>query len=99
MRFWIKVTACLLLGIVLGSSWVSSSVQASNSTGLATAPWAMFRHDLSHTGRSPYLGAQSFHLKWSFDTGGYGTDSSPTIDSAGNIYVRSRSGYLYALDS
>src|SRR5436309_7911631 len=98
MRFWLDIAACLLLGIVLGSSWLSSGVQAINPVSLGSVPWPMFRHDLLHTGRSPYLGAQTFHLKWSFDTGG-GIDSSPAIDANGNVYVQSRSGYLYSLDS
>jgi outer membrane protein assembly factor BamB len=99
MRFGLEVAACLLLGTVLCSSWLSSSVQAINSVNPGSGPWPMFRHDLLHTGRSPYLGAQRFHLKWSFDAGGEGIDSTPAIDSAGNVYVQTRSGYLYSLDS
>src|SRR5881628_3018890 len=99
MRFWLDIAACLLLGIVLGSSWLSSSVQAISPVSLGSVPWPMFRHDLLHTGRSPYLGAQTFHLKWSFDTAGEGIDSTPAIDANGNVYVQSRSGHLYALDS
>src|SRR5437867_4464257 len=97
MRFWLDIAACLLLGIVLGSSWLSSSVQAISPVSLGSVPWPMFRHDLLHTGRSPYLGAQTFHLKWSFDVGGNGLDSTPAIDSNGNVYVQSRGEYLFAL--
>src|SRR6266511_1969357 len=97
MRFWLDVAACLLLGIVLGSSCLSSGVQAINPVSPGSVPWPMFRHDLLHTGRSPYLGAQMFHLKWSFDVGGEGLDSTPAIDANGNVYVQSRSGYLFAL--
>src|SRR6266446_10713983 len=98
MRFWLEVAVCLLLGSILGSTWLCSSVKAIDSVSLRSGPWPMFRHDLLHTGRSPYLGAQYFHLKWSFDTGG-AIDSTPAIDANGNVYVQSSSGYLYALYS
>src|SRR2546426_9761507 len=99
MRFLLELAACLLLGIVVCSSWLSSSVQAVNPVSLGSSPWPMFRHDLLHTGRSPYLGAQAFHLKWSFNAAEEGIDSTPAIDSAGNVYVQSRNGYVYSLDS
>ncbi len=93
------IASFCLIGVMLSSSWSTSAAEATNTTTLGNAPWPMFRHDLLHTGRSPYLGAQTFHLKWSFDTGGEGIDSTPAIDANGNVYVQSRSGYLYALDS
>src|SRR2546427_12237039 len=98
MRFRPEIVACLLLGTALSSSWLTTGVQAINHVSLGGVPWPMFRQDLLHAGRSPYLGAQMFHLKWSFDTGGE-IDSTPAIDSDGNVYVQSRSGYVYSLDS
>src|SRR5947208_16387875 len=91
----VAVSFCIL-GLMFGTNWTSVVAQSA-TPGLANTPWPMFRHDLLHTGRSPYLGAQTFHLKWSFDTGGEGIDSTPAIDANGNVYVQSRSGYLFAL--
>jgi outer membrane protein assembly factor BamB len=54
----------------------------------------MFRHDLRHTGQSPFLGAQVAQLKWTFATG---NSSSPAIGSDGTVYVGSTDGKLYAV--
>ena len=64
---------------------------------LADTPWPMFRHDLQHTGRSPYLGAQTANLKWRYATGGL-VYSSPAIGSDGTIYVGSWDYSLYAIN-
>ncbi len=49
--------------------------------------WSMFMQDSRHTGRSPYIGAQTNNLKWSFmTTGGY-VYSSPTVGANGMVYV------------
>ena len=50
------------------------------------SPWPMFRHDLHHTGRSPYTGPASPTVKWVF-TANDGIASSPAIGSDGTIYV------------
>src|SRR5438552_283360 len=95
----LAVSFCIL-GLILGTNWTGVVAQSATPLTLANNPWPMFRHDLLHTGRSQYLGAQTFHVKWSFDTGlsnGLGIDSSPVIDSNGNVYVQGRSGYLYSL--
>jgi len=97
MRSWGGLLSFCLVGVVLSSSWNISASAVTATAALGNAPWPMFQHDLLHTGRSPYLGAQAFHLKWSFDVGGEGLDSTPAIDSNGNLYVQSRSGYLYSL--
>ena len=55
---------------------------------LAATSWPMFHHDLKHTGRSPYLGAQTNTVKWSYLTGDY-VYSSPAIGSDGTVYVGS----------
>jgi len=67
------------------------------SDPVTKSPWPMFRHDLQHTGQSPYLGAPINTLKWKFKTDGW-VDSSPAIGSDGTIYVGSRDCYLYAIN-
>ena len=47
----------------------------------------MFRHDLQHTGRSPYVSAQKPTIKWTFKTEGPVT-TSPAIGSDGTISLR-----------
>lgn len=62
------------------------------SSWLAESAWPMFRHDLRHTGRTPYTGPAEPTLKWIFPTGA-GIASSPSLGEDGTIYVGS--GYNY----
>ena len=50
------------------------------------SPWPMFRHDVHHTGRTPYSGPATPTVKWIF-TANDGIASSPTIAENGTIYV------------
>src|SRR3972149_157997 len=63
---------------------------------LAETPWPMFRHDLQHTGRSPYVSVQKPILKWAFQTQGPVT-SSPAIGEDGTIYFGSKDNKFYAI--
>lgn len=62
------------------------------------SPWPMFHHDLHLTGRSPYLGAQTNYLKWTFTTGGPISYSSAAIGADGTIYLGSHDNNLYAIN-
>ena len=64
---------------------------------VAGGPWPMFRHDLQHTGRSPFTGPENPVLKWSYTTGDT-VKSSPAIGSDGTIYVGSYDENLYAIN-
>ena len=68
----------------------------SSSAVLADSPWQMFRHDLRHTGISPFKGAQTNKLKWKFGVEKRIT-SSPAIGLDGTIYFGSVDGKLYAV--
>ena len=59
-------------------------------------PWQMFRHDLRHTGVSPFKGAQTNNLKWKFAVEKRIT-SSPAIGADETIYFGSVDGKLYAV--
>jgi outer membrane protein assembly factor BamB len=62
-------------------------------------PWPMFRHNLNHTGLSPYdTSSNNGKLKWSFLTGAR-VVSSPAIGSDGTIFVGSFDNKLYAINS
>ncbi len=50
------------------------------------SPWPMFRHDLKHTGHTPYTGPATPIVAWSYPTD-QGIASSPTIGADGTIYV------------
>jgi parallel beta-helix repeat protein len=60
-------------------------------------PWPMFRHDLMHTGRSPYIGPGIPACKWTYSAG-HAIHSSPTIGPDGTIYVGSLDKKLHALN-
>ena len=81
------LTAMLVIVLVLPAS-----------AQLADTPWPMFHHDLNHTGKSSYLGAQTGVEKWNFTTGNWIFWSSPAIDSDGTIYVGSSDHKLYAIN-
>ena len=59
--------------------------------------WWMFRHDMQHTGCSPFEGSNTPTKRWEFQTGS-GVDSSPAIGSDWMIYVGSYDGKLYAMN-
>ena len=60
-------------------------------------PWAMQNHDGQRTGRSPFVGAQTASLKWSYATGGH-VVTGPVIGADGTVYIGSNDGKTYALD-
>ena len=60
-------------------------------------PWAMFRHDPQHTGRSHYEGPLEPLLKWTFSTR-RSICASPAIGSDGTIYIGSNDKNLYAIN-
>ncbi|MCK5561342.1 MAG: PQQ-binding-like beta-propeller repeat protein [Thermoplasmata archaeon] len=65
---------------------------------LANSPWPMFRHNLNHTGLSPYdTSANHGDLLWNYSTSG-SVASSPAIGSDGTIYVGSDDYNLYAIN-
>jgi outer membrane protein assembly factor BamB len=49
------------------------------------SPWPTFRHDLRHTGRTPYTGPADPTVHWTF-TAGDVIASSPTIGADGTVY-------------
>ncbi len=60
-------------------------------------PWPARGRDNRHTGRSPYVGAQTNNVKWTYTTG-WSVESSPTIDADGTIYVGGRDNEIYAVN-
>ena len=50
------------------------------------SPWCMFRHDLHHTGRSPFTEPADSTLHWAFSANA-GIASSPAIGTDGTVYV------------
>jgi len=60
-------------------------------------PWPMFRHDLQHTGRSPYIGPTYPIEKWTYLVKDL-ILSSPTIGTDGTIYFSSMNNKIYALN-
>lgn len=58
--------------------------------------WWCFGRDRRHTRRSPYIGAQTANVKWTYETGSW-IESSPAVGSDGTIYVGSYDHKLYAI--
>lgn len=76
---------------------LSGSCNSLPSGGLASSAWPCRGHDARHTGQSPYLGAQTNTLKWSYETGDC-VKSSPAVGIDGTTYVGSCDYKIYALD-
>jgi len=71
--------------------------QGVNSNSLP-GEWAMFRHDLSHSGTTtPSSALPQGTLKWVFSTGSQIHSSPAVVD--GTVYVGSRDYKFYALDA
>lgn len=84
-----KISPFLLIGMV---------VLAFNVQSLAEEHWwPMFRHDLKHTGRSPFIGVQEANLKWKCPIG-EAIRSSPAIAIDGTIYIGANDGKVHAID-
>ena len=103
----IKVLALSLTFIIVPAAIVCSSLYYStdiivkpsrdiNSNSL-TGEWAMFRHDLGHSGSAESTGVlPQGTAKWIFSTGA-AVHSSPAV-ADGTVYVGSQDFNLYALD-
>ncbi|KAA0015582.1 MAG: PQQ-like beta-propeller repeat protein [Thermoplasmata archaeon] len=79
---------------IIASYPIKSDYESENS-GLMDSPWPMFRHDVHHTGRSPYgKDGCTALLKWKVHIGGVFL-AQPVIDKNGIIYTGSEQ--LYAI--
>jgi outer membrane protein assembly factor BamB len=84
----------LIVAIALASSVVFVPEARAQ---LATSPWPMFHHGLSHTGLSQYdTSANNGTLKWAFTPSNSEIRSSPAIGADGTIYFVSEDQNLYA---
>jgi len=104
LKVFIYVTSVILLlsGIAIVEDVESigfiSEVQQTYVKALADTPWPMFRHDLNHTGLSPYNTTTNYgSMRWSYYVG-YWTSSSPTIGPEGTIYIGWADYSLYAFN-
>ncbi len=66
-------------------------------SGAQTSAWPMFRHDLLHTGRTPFSGPAAPVVIWSFQTD-EAIASSASLAADGTIYIGGLDFNLYAVD-
>jgi outer membrane protein assembly factor BamB len=87
------VSACvMLLASACGGSNEPPPQQPAGTGLQLEAPWPMFRHDLQHSGRTPYEGPTAPRLRWRFSPAAPNTLSNncpPAIAADGTIYIRS----------
>ena len=81
-----------------GAAGAESNVATLLPYPLANSPWPKFRGNAQNTGRSPYVGAQTNHVKWTYTTGASIGSASPSIAPDGTVYIASSDGYFYALN-
>jgi len=65
MKRLVALTVLSFAILTLGFESISSiyAQLTLESPGLSPNPWAMFGHDLQHTGRSQFIGLQSAEMK------------------------------------
>lgn len=73
-----------------------SAMSVTPVTQVASNPWPMFRHDLRHSGVSPYHDPAGVATAWTVSVGSGSGLSSPVIAADGTIYIGGVSA-LYAL--
>ena len=85
---FLLLVAPIFFPIIAASPTTKSNYESENS-GLMDSPWPMFRHDVHHTGRSPYAGEGcTALLKWKVRIAGM-TVAPPVIDKNGILYTGS----------
>ncbi|MFC2016225.1 PQQ-binding-like beta-propeller repeat protein [Chloroflexota bacterium] len=93
----ILLVSAAYLGLYYFTDIVFGPPQSVNSDS-SPGEWAMFRHDLGHSGTIDSNGTlPQGTLKWVFSTGGAIHSSPAVVDDT--IYVGSRDNKLYALDA
>jgi outer membrane protein assembly factor BamB/predicted nucleic acid-binding Zn ribbon protein len=92
------ILAAVVLPILYNyTNLLSRPLQDLNSSS-APEEWAMFHHDLSHSGAAGVTNATPQGLvEWAFTTDG-AINSSPAVAN-GTVYFGSRDGKVYALDA
>ncbi len=96
------VILIILASVIYPALYFTSDIIVKPSQGVNSnslpGEWAMFRHDLGHSGAA---GASSIlpqgRLKWVFSTGSV-INSSPAV-ADGTVYIGARNNKLYALDA
>jgi outer membrane protein assembly factor BamB len=92
-----------LLVLISGTLWHATASTAAIS-GPAKGVWPCTGYDARHTGQSPYPGAQTNTLKWTYQLGAWIYQegdyyySPPVIGADGTIYIGSAGGTVYAID-
>lgn len=94
----------LLLGVLLvGGMWLIWSSQTSaEAKTVVTVPgghlWAASKHDAQGTYWSSVTGPSQAGVEWTFNPGDH-FSSGPVVNAAGQVFVSSYEGFLYAIDS
>ncbi len=68
------------------------------TTVAAEHPWPMFRHDLQHSGRTPFTGPAAPTVQWNFESTG-GIVSSAAVAEDGTLYVGAGGFFFGVADS
>ena len=79
---------CITIFILLSYEIPCLKVAAFEQSGLSNSDWPCKGYDAGRSGQSPYMGAQSETVKWTFQTDGE-VISSPAIGEDKTIYIGS----------
>ena len=98
MKAVVNVGDVVVVVMIVAVTW--SGLMGKSEGQLIKSPQPMFRHDLQHTGRSPYSavgGGTSVSLKWNYTTVSQ-ISSSPVIGPDGTVYMAAFGSQVYALE-
>ncbi|MCB1221033.1 MAG: PQQ-binding-like beta-propeller repeat protein [Planctomycetales bacterium] len=79
-----------------GATAIATAILRVNELPALHTPWPAFGRDGRNTRRSPFIGAQSNALNWTFLSAG-NISGSPVITSDGGVCIPSGDGNLYML--
>jgi outer membrane protein assembly factor BamB len=91
-----KVIVIGLLTILAVSFLFSSVTVLGANSAVGDQDWAMFRHDLSHSGASPSTGPNTNNTLWQYYLQSTTVSSSPSVVN-GKVYIGSNDG-IYCLN-
>lgn len=92
-----SIVMCLFVILAFSLLFLDSNVYGADSN-VGDENWAMFRHDLSHSGSSPSTAPNTSSILWNYTTSGGVVWSSPAV-ADGKVYIGSNDNRVYCLNS
>jgi outer membrane protein assembly factor BamB len=90
------IATCIFLALTGSFLFISTGALGKNPA-VGDQNWAMFHHDLTHSGSSPSTAPNTNNILWTYDIGGVIFFSPVVVD--GKVYISSMLGRVFCLDA